>query len=93
MNRKYHTNKLQTKPRHRDEEPQSINSNETSERQRKATSSLLLVNMIADLERTQSNTYQYKNQTPNHHRQWELYKTTNQQQQNHRLKMDNSLSH
>ena len=60
---KYQNHKLQTNPRHREEEPQDIYSNKTSERQkRKATSSLFLFKMIARLERTQSNVYQNKDQ-------------------------------
>ena len=33
MIRQYHNHKLQTHPRHREEEPQDIYSNKTSERQ------------------------------------------------------------
>ena len=34
-----------------------------------------------------------KTQTQNPHQQWEVHKTMNQKQQNHRLRADSSLSH
>ena len=42
MNRKYHNQTLQTNPRHRDEEPQNIYNNKTSERQQKQSNQLSL---------------------------------------------------
>ena len=47
--------------------------------------------MIAKLEWTQSNAQQEK--TNYRIPQWEKQSTTNQQQQNHRLRTDNSQSH
>ena len=63
---KFHNHKLQTNPRHREEEPQ--NNNKTSRRRSKhgkATSSVFPIKMIAKLERTQSNTQQNMEQTQN----------------------------
>ena len=40
----------------------------------KATSSLILVKMIAKLETTQSNAYKNKDQTQSPHKQWETIK-------------------
>ena len=34
-----------------------------------------------------------KDQTQNLHKRWEVHKTMNQQQPNHRLRVDSSLSH
>ena len=42
MNRKYHNLTLQTNPRHREEDPQNINSNKTLERQLKQSNQLFL---------------------------------------------------
>ena len=89
MIRKYHNHTLQTNPWQREEESQTIYSNNKS----KATSSLFLFNMIAKLERTQSNAQQNKDKTQNPHKQWEAHQTTEQQQQqqNHRLRTDSSM--
>ena len=93
MIRKYHNHTPQTKPRHREEESREIYSNKTPVRQkRKATRSLLLFKMFAKLERTQSNAQQNR-LTQNHHNQWEAHQTTDQQQQNYRLRTNSSLSH
>ena len=67
-------------------------SNKTSERQQELSNqlslslslSLCLVKMIAKLERIQSNAYKNKDQYRTPHKQWEVHKTIEQQQQNHR---------
>ena len=61
--RKYHNQKLQTNPWHREEEPQD--KHETPGRQSKATSSLFPIEMIAKLEWTQSNAQQNIEQLQN----------------------------
>ena len=53
MIRKYHNHTLQTNPRHRGEEPH--NNHKTPGIQRKASSFLFPIKVIAKLERTQSN--------------------------------------
>ena len=59
-----HNNTLQTNPRNREEGPNNINSNKTSVRQLKQSNQRSFsVNMITQLERTQSNVYQSKDQT------------------------------
>ena len=56
MIRKYHNYTLQTNPRHREEKPHNIYSNNTSVRQSKQSNQLsFLFNVIAKLEWTQSN--------------------------------------
>ena len=58
MIRRYHTHKLQTNPRHREEEVQKIYSTgHPKDNESKATCSLSLVKMIAKLERTYCNAY------------------------------------
>ena len=58
----------------------------------KATSSLLLLRMIAKLKRTKvMHTEQRPPQNP--HKQWAVHKAINQQQQNHRLRKVISLSY
>ena len=58
MIRKYHNHKLQTNPWHREEEPH--NNHETTGRQTKQSNQLSLfpIEMIANLEWTQSNAHQ-----------------------------------
>ena len=57
MIRKYNNHKLQTNPLHREED--AHNNHETSEdKQKKATSSLFPIKMIAKLEWTQSDAQQ-----------------------------------
>ena len=51
MIRKYRNHTLQANPWHLEKETQNIYSNQTSERQSKATSSLYLIKLIAKLER------------------------------------------
>ena len=54
MIRKYDYHKLQTNPRHREEEPQNIYRNKTSERQLKLSNRLSLPRQAdCKLERTQ----------------------------------------
>ena len=59
----------------------------------KATSSIFLFKMIIKLERTQIDAQHDndKHKTPT--TKWEVHKTTDQQQQCHRLRTDSSLSH
>ena len=57
----------------------------------KATDSLFPINMIAKLKWTQSNAQQNRTTTESHNGRKQL--TTSQQQQNHRIRMDSSLSH
>ena len=75
-----------------------MHSNKTSERQQELSNqlslslsvsvslslSLCLVKMIAKLDRIQSNAYKNKDQHRTPHKQWEVHKTIEQQQQNHR---------
>ena len=63
VDQEYHNSTQQTNPWHREEKPQNINSNKTSERQLKQSKQLFLPHpMIAKLERTQRNEYQKKDQ-------------------------------
>ena len=74
MIRKYHNHTLQTILRHREEDPQSINSHK-SEGQLKQISQLFLARQDdCNLERTQINAYQNKDQTQNSHKDWEDHK-------------------
>ena len=52
--------------------------------------SLFLVKMIAKLERTQSIEYKNKDQHRTPHKQWEIHKTIENQQQNYRFRTDSS---
>ena len=73
LSRKYHNHTLQTKPRHREEEPQNTNSHATSGRQLKQGKQLLLPRQDdLKLERTQSDAQQNKDQTQNPNKQWEV---------------------
>ena len=59
-----------------------------------ATSFLFLFTVIAKLERTQSNAQQNKEKHRTHTTNGkEAHQTTEQQQQNHRLRRDSTLSH
>ena len=53
MIRIYQNHSLQTNPQHHEEDPQNINSKKTKDDKSKATNSLFLIKMIANLERTQ----------------------------------------
>ena len=75
--RKYHNHTLQTNPRHRDEEPQNINSHKTTGiNLSKATSSLPLfpIKMIAKLEITPSTAHQNRDITQNPINNWSTNK-------------------
>ena len=90
MIRKYHNHKLQTNLRHREEEPH--NNHKTPRRQTKqskASSSLFPIEMIANLEWTQSNAQQNIEQLQNP-TMGVKSTTIHVQQQNHRLRTDNS---
>ena len=84
MIRKYHNQKQQTNPWHREEEPH--NNHETPGRQTKQSNQLCLPHHDSCKKVAH-------NKTKNNYRipQWEQQSTTNQQQQNHRLRTDNSL--
>ena len=58
MIRKYHNHKLQTTPRHREEEPLNHSTRHQEDKLSKATSSLFPIKMIAILEWTYSNVQQ-----------------------------------
>ena len=90
MIRRYNDHKLQTNPWHREEEPH--NNHETQGRQTKQSNQLPLFKMIAKLEWTQSNVQQNTEQLKNS-TMGITKTTTNQQQQNHRLRTDSSPSH
>ena len=70
MTKKYHNHTLQTNPKHCEEEPQNTNSHNTSGRQRKATSSLFLIRMIAKLERTLNTAYLMTKHRYPHPKKW-----------------------
>ena len=90
MIRKYHNHTLQTNPRHREEAPHK--NQKTPGRQTKQKNQLSFpIKMFAKLEKTQSNSEKkwIKHKTPQRKQQ----STANQQQQyNHRLRTDSSLS-
>ena len=90
MIRIYHNHKLQTNPWHREEEPHS-NHKTLEDKLSTASSSLFPIKKIAKLEGTQSNVQQNieQLQTPT----MGVTLSTSQQQQNHRLRTDSSLSH
>ena len=93
MFRKYHNYTLQTNPLPREGEPQNINSNKAAGIQLKQSNQLSLSRQDdCETIRARIIAYQNKNQTQNPHKQWEVHKTINQQQ-NHRLRTDSSLSH
>ena len=90
MIRKYHNHKLQTTLWHREEEP--LNHHETPGRQIKQSNQLSLpIKMIAILEWTYSNAQQSIEQLQTPTMVVTIIKS--QQQQNHRLRTDSSLSH
>ena len=91
MIRKYHNHKLQTNPWHREEEPH--NNHETPGRQTKQSNQLSLPHQDDCKTRmnVQQNIEQLQNPTMGVTINNES--TTNQQQQNHRLRTDSSLSH
>ena len=89
MIRKYHNHKLQTNLWHREEEPH--NSHETPGRQTNQSNQLSFPNQgDCKTRKTQGNAQKHIEQyrIP----QWEKPLATNQQQQNHRLRTDSSLS-
>ena len=77
---------LQTNPRHREEELHKITRHQ-EDKQRKATSSLFPTKIIAKLEMTHNNVQQNMEQTQNP--TMGAQSTTNQQQQNRRLRTTN----
>ena len=95
--RKYHTQILQTNPRHREVEPQNTNSHKIPGRQlkqNKATISLSLPRHDDGKTRKDpKKCITTKNkQTQNPYKQWKENKTMNKEQQNYRLRTDSSLS-
>ena len=66
MIRKYHNHKLQTNPRHREEEPHNINSNKASERQLKQSNQLYLDRQDeCKIRKDTKNAYKNKDQIRN----------------------------
>ena len=65
MVKKYHNNKLQTNPWHREEEPHFTFMRHQEDKQNKAISSLFPMDMIAKLDLTQSNVHQNIEQLQN----------------------------
>ena len=70
----------------------SHNNHKTPERQSKATSSLLLIKIIAKLDKTQSNAQQNMEQTQNPTMGATIKTTSNQQKRTACLRKDSSLS-
>ena len=92
--RKYYNHTPQTNPQHREEESQNIYSNKTSVRQQKQRNQLSL--SLQDDRKTRQDTKlctTKQRQTQNPHNQWEAHQTADQQEQNHRLSTETSLSH
>ena len=72
MIRKCHNHTPQTNPRHREEEPQNTDRHKTSGRQLKQSNQFSLPHQDDGKNRlTQSTEQQSKDQTQNHHKQWE----------------------
>ena len=91
MIRKYHNHKLQTTPWHREEEP--LNHHKTPGRQIKQSNQLSLPHQNDCNARTDIKYHTTKHRTITDSHNGSYNKQKGQQQQNHRLRTDSSLSH
>ena len=91
MIRKYHNHKLQTTPWRREEEP--LNHHETPGRQIKQSNQLSLPHQDDYNSRMDIKLRTPKHRTTTDSHNGSNNKTKSQQQQNHRLRTDSSLSH